>query len=169
MWVYNNAIYHSGIKGMRWGVRRYQNTDGSLTPAGRKRYGSADGAETISNKLFDKTIKRGKDKEPLSPAEKIASDTSNALNNLSQAHQTILDSKNKRNVGKGIDSLSNKELQELITRMNLEKQYKNLSSERIKEGSDRVSSVLNVIGNVVGITASTLGVITTIKGLKGGS
>ena len=32
-----NELYHYGIKGMRWGVRRYQNADGSLTPAGRKR------------------------------------------------------------------------------------------------------------------------------------
>lgn len=31
-------LYHWGIKGMRWGVRRYQNADGSLTAAGRKRY-----------------------------------------------------------------------------------------------------------------------------------
>lgn len=30
-------IEHYGIKGQRWGVRRYQNEDGSLTPAGRKR------------------------------------------------------------------------------------------------------------------------------------
>lgn len=36
----NTSLYHSGIKGMRWGVRRYQNKDGSLTPAGRKRYAS---------------------------------------------------------------------------------------------------------------------------------
>ena len=34
----NNYLMHFGIKGMRWGVRRYQNKDGSLTPAGRKRY-----------------------------------------------------------------------------------------------------------------------------------
>lgn len=31
-------IYHAGVKGMKWGVRRYQNKDGSLTPAGKKRY-----------------------------------------------------------------------------------------------------------------------------------
>lgn len=33
-------LYHHGVKGMRWGVRRYQNKDGSLTPAGKKRYDS---------------------------------------------------------------------------------------------------------------------------------
>ena len=32
-------LYHWGIKGMKWGVRRYQNKDGSLTPEGRKRLG----------------------------------------------------------------------------------------------------------------------------------
>ena len=33
----NNELYHYGVRGMRWGVRRYQNKDGSLTPAGEKR------------------------------------------------------------------------------------------------------------------------------------
>lgn len=36
---YNKELYHHGIKGMKWGVRRYQNKDGSLTAAGKQRYG----------------------------------------------------------------------------------------------------------------------------------
>lgn len=33
-----NELYHHGIKGMKWGIRRYQNKDGSLTPQGKKKY-----------------------------------------------------------------------------------------------------------------------------------
>lgn len=38
-------LYHHGVKGQKWGVRRYQNADGSLTPAGKKR------AAKLSEKL----------------------------------------------------------------------------------------------------------------------
>lgn len=37
----NNSLQHHGIKGMRWGIRRFQRKDGSLTSAGKKRYGDA--------------------------------------------------------------------------------------------------------------------------------
>lgn len=35
---YRDELYHHGIKGQKWGVRRYQNEDGSLTAVGKKRY-----------------------------------------------------------------------------------------------------------------------------------
>lgn len=37
--IYSDELYHHGIKGQKWGNRRYQNEDGSLTDAGRARYG----------------------------------------------------------------------------------------------------------------------------------
>lgn len=39
----NDYLMHHGIKGMKWGVRRYQNADGSLTAAGRAKYLTSDG------------------------------------------------------------------------------------------------------------------------------
>lgn len=47
----NNELYHHGIKGMRWGVRRFQNKDGSLTPAGEKRALKA--SKKLNKKLSD--------------------------------------------------------------------------------------------------------------------
>ena len=47
----DEIIYHHGIKGMKWGIRRYQNEDGSLTPAGKKRISKE------YKKVSDKVVK----------------------------------------------------------------------------------------------------------------
>lgn len=60
MWNYNQTpnpdeLYHFGIKGMHWGVRRYRNEDGTLTPAGHKRLAKM---EAYLNKLSDKARRK---------------------------------------------------------------------------------------------------------------
>ena len=49
-----SELNHAGIKGMKWGRRRFQNEDGSLTEAGRKRYGVGDGGDGDKKSLSDK-------------------------------------------------------------------------------------------------------------------
>ena len=47
---YLDFLAHHGILGQKWGVRRYQNPDGSLTSAGKKRYTGFDGKTKYSAK-----------------------------------------------------------------------------------------------------------------------
>ena len=52
----DGELYHWGIKGMKWGVRRYQNKDGSLTNAGKKRYDKLEAEmEKLGGKVGGKT------------------------------------------------------------------------------------------------------------------
>lgn len=59
MLMYNvrNELYHHGIKGMKWGVRRFQTKSGSLTPAGKKRY-SSDNVKSMSTDELRKKVNR---------------------------------------------------------------------------------------------------------------
>lgn len=61
---YQNELYHFGVKGMKWGIRRYQNKDGSLTLEGKRRlksYVNDDGSYTKKGLLvgFDRKVEKG--------------------------------------------------------------------------------------------------------------
>ena len=60
----NEFIYHHGIKGQKWGVRRYQNEDGTLTAAGKKRY-----AEEEDKKVREERKQDAKNRRNLSDSE----------------------------------------------------------------------------------------------------
>lgn len=57
-----NELYHHGIKGQKWGVRRFQNKNGSLTPAGQKRYGSTRPDSKINSKEYHAEYEKRRDK-----------------------------------------------------------------------------------------------------------
>lgn len=51
---YSSELYHHGIQGMKWGVRRWQYEDGSWTPEGRKRYGTGNVKYDLLGRVNDK-------------------------------------------------------------------------------------------------------------------
>lgn len=59
---YDLALYHHGIKGQKWGVRRFQNEDRTLTPAGKERYGKGksgkSGGENKNSAINSDTAKK---------------------------------------------------------------------------------------------------------------
>ena len=59
--TYSNELYHYGVKGQKWGIRRYQNPNGTLTEEGKIRYGvdpktgklSAEGKKLLEQDIDD--------------------------------------------------------------------------------------------------------------------
>lgn len=56
-YAYSSELYHHGIKGQKWGVRRFRKKDGSLTPAGEKRYSSTGLKSAIARRQNEKVDK----------------------------------------------------------------------------------------------------------------
>jgi hypothetical protein len=57
---YGDSLCHNGIKGQKWGKRRYQNPDGSLTPLGREHYGVGEAKSDykLAKKEYKKNVKK---------------------------------------------------------------------------------------------------------------
>ena len=106
-----NELYHWGIKGMKWGVRRYQNKDGSLTPAGKKRYSQND-----------------------SPSEDYV-----------RAHTK-----------KPISQMSNQELRTVNNRLQMENQYRQLTTSpgKMRKAMKKVAAVTAALGTLGGLAAA---------------
>ena len=56
--ISDDELYHYGVKGQKWGVRRYQNKDGSLTAAGKKRRSSSDEVRNMSTDELRQKVRR---------------------------------------------------------------------------------------------------------------
>lgn len=169
-------LAHHGILGMKWGVRRYQNADGTLTNAGKRRLTQGK----------DNRVKVGEDGRVSADQagkahSRIHQEVANDYQNVSQiANQGSQIARNSRNLAEqsanrarqraaakiDVSQMTDKELQQAINRMNLERSYKSLSTEQVGAGRRFAGELLQTGGEVLAIGASAASIMVAIHQLR---
>lgn len=134
-----DEITHWGVRGMKWGIRRYQNKDGTLTKAGKKRYNAElakvrEQEKTVKNKT---AVKNRLDK--LAARQKAVADKNKELDGEKKKlfgkkktdEEVAEQAKPKK---KKMSEMSDEELALAIRRAQMEKQYKDLTAEERAKG-----------------------------------
>ena len=164
----NNDIYHAGIKGMKWGVRRYQNKDGSLTPAGKKRY-DRDQRENAGKKKGNKVGQADPHrwvKEDMERSKKLADASSHTTGELQKINDRSIKNRPKNKMN--LSEMSDKEMRERINRELLERQYNDMfAPQKTSRGREYAAKTLEVAGSALAVTSSALGIALAIKELRG--
>lgn len=169
--MYANELYHYGILGQRWGIRRFQ-----PYPSGYTGNGRVIGAAARANANQQSQPNQSGNNRPMS--EKEFHKTVDILTN--KPRQIINDTKSiinktakRKNDTSDVDleTMSDEELRRRIDRMSKEEQYKRLlegRSRTVEAGKSEALRTLDVVGDVVSIAGSALAIAIAIQKLKGG-
>ena len=165
----DGELYHWGIKGMKWGVRRYQNKDGTLTEAGKRR---------MYREQFDMEGKGLKERkgyvadanrwvnEDLESSKRLGEESTNLARNAKNLTDSI--SRMSKKPKMDLSNMTDKEMRDQINRAMLERQYSDLFAEPTKaaRGRENVSRALELGIGALGVTTSALGIALQIRQLK---
>ena len=141
--MYSDELSHHGILGQRWGIRRYQKKDGSLTPAGLKRYGSEANfkkiqrAEATAKKEAEKAKYRAKTEAEIAKINKKYK-----INKPDEKkEETKAKEGSSKPKAKSINEMTDDEIRARINRIQLENQLKSLTPVQQTKGQKFVKMV----------------------------
>lgn len=156
-YIHPDELCHHGTKGMKWGIRRYQNKDGSLTAAGKKRYEKELEKIKKEQKVLKNKERTQKKVEKLEAMKKENDELKSKLSPLKKKEEPegVIKERNK-----SAKVLSNQELDERIARMKKEKEYNSLKedTDSVANGKKIAGEVLEKVGKDVAV--QTLGYLT---------
>ena len=146
----NTQLQHHGTKGMKWGVRRYQKSDGSLTAAGKKRYGIV---QTVKDYKTKRNRKKALEKARIAKAEKKAAAEKRA-----------------KDLEKGripIKQMTDAELKARKARLDLEKSVRDLENEAGRTVVSKGRRFINkLVDSTIDKTADNVGADLIAQVLK---
>ena len=175
---YKLELYHHGTKGMRWGIRRYQNKDGSLTPAGKKRYNKEmeklrDEEKTLKNKAAtQKKLQRLEDKrakvdalKKASTSEEVEAKAKADAEAHEQARQKAINSGSASELLKFKGELTSQEMQAAWSRIQWEQNMSSIAEKEVATGKRRLGKFFDKVDNAVkyaGTAAKTWNTIANV-------
>lgn len=160
--VSSDYIYHYGIKGMKWGIRRTAEQLGHKVKSkfSRKKTSSDEGGSGDSSKKIKGSVTVKGTKQ--NPGTTKTSDGSS----LEERKQKVLESRSAKELYNNADLFTTQELQQAYNRLVLEKNIKNLSPKEVSKGQQILNKYVDTAENISKFLNSTNKVLSQVTRLK---